>query len=208
MSWFMAGSAAVTTLSTGMAGSASAKQANKQSVRENQAIIKANVANTIRTGYRVGLANMQRGLQKKQAVQHGFDISKAGVEALGQVNANAAAAGSIGASVDAVANDVKMKVGEAQAEAQNQSEIDAENFKTQIAGIVTEGMDSLQGATKSNAQSASSIWGGALASGVSQFTSSYLTSKMNLGVGAKPATSAGPNTGVGSGFNSALWGMK
>lgn len=208
MSWFMAGSAAVTTLSTGMAGSASAKQANKQSVRENQAIIKANVANTIRTGYRVGLANMQRGLQKKQAVQHGFDISKAGVEALGQVNANAAAAGSIGASVDAVANDVKMKVGEAQAEAQNQSEIDAENFKTQIAGIVTEGMDSLQGATKSNAQSASSIWGGALASGVSQFASSYLTSKMNLGVGAKPATSAGPNTGVGSGFNSALWGMK
>lgn len=208
MSWFMAGSAAVTTLSSGMAGSASAKQANKQSVRENQAIIKANVANTIRTGYRVGLANMQRGLQKKQAVQHGFNISKAGVEALGQVNANAAAAGSIGASVDAVANDVKMKVGEAQAAAQDQNEIDAENFKTQIAGIVTEGLDTVQGATKSNAQSASSIWGGALASGVSQFTSSYLTSKMNLGVGAKPATSAGPNTGVGSGFNSALWGMK
>lgn len=208
MSWFMAGSAAVTTLSSGMAGSASAKQANKQSVRENQAIIKANVANTIRTGYRVGLANMQRGLQKKQAVQHGFDISKAGVEALGQVNANAAAAGSIGASVDAVANDVKMKVGEAQAAAQDQNEIDAENFKTQIAGIVTEGLDTVQGATKSNAQSASSIWGGALASGVSQFASSYLTSKMNLGVGAKPATSAGPNTGVGSGFNSALWGMK
>lgn len=208
MSWFMVGSAAVTVISSASQGNAAASSANSQSVEGNEAIIKANIANTIRTGYRVGLANMQRGLQKRQAVQHGFDISKAGSEALGQSNANAAASGSVGASISAVANDVKMKVGEAQAAQQNQNEIDAANFQTQIEGITFEGGEQVRESVSSNAQSSGDIWGGALMAGAASFAGSYMKAKMNLGVGAQSTVGSQINTGVGSGFNSANWGMR
>lgn len=209
MSWFMVGSAAVTVVSSAAAGGAAAGQANSQTVEGNEAIIKSNIANTIRTGYRVGLANMQRGLEKRAAVQHGFDITKAGAEALGQVNANAAAAGSVGASVTAVANDIKMKIGEAQAAAQYQDDVDRANFQTQIEGITFEGGQNVQEGIQSKAQSSGEIWGGALTAGAASFATSYLGAKMKLGVGAQPVNTNAPiNTGVGSGFNSAMWGLR
>lgn len=209
MSWFMVGSAAVSVVSSAAAGNEQAGQINAQTVEGNEAIIKANIANTIRTGYRVGLANMQRGLQKRQAIQQGFDISKAGIDALAQVTANAAASGSVGASVDAVAQDVKMKVGEAQAAAQEQADIDLANFKTQIEGITFEGGQNIQEGIESKAQSSSDIWSGALFAGVTSFAGSYMKSKMQLGLGdSTQPTNIPMNTGVGSGFNSALWGLK
>jgi len=205
----MCGAAAMTVVSSVASGNSAAKGANSQSVEGNEAIIKANVANTIRTGYRIGLANMQRGLGKKQAVQQGFDITKAGAGALGEATANAAATGSVGASVDAVASDIKMKIGEAQAANQEQADIDLANFQTQIEGITFEGDNSIQESITSKAQSSGEIWGGALLAGASSFASSYFGSKMKLGVGASPTTpSLGPNTGVGTGFNSANWGLR
>lgn len=211
MSWFMAGTAAVTMLSSAASGTAEARKVNEQSVEGNEAIIKANVANTIRTGYRIGLANMQRGLQKRQAVQHGFDISKAGVDALGQANANSAASGSIGASVDAVATDIKMKIGEAQAAAANQSEIDLANFQTQIEGITFEGANAVQQGVESKAQSSSDIWSGALMAGASSFASSYMGAKMKLGVGSGTGATSGLQRGgygAGTGFDTAQWGLR
>lgn len=216
MTWFMVGAAAVTVVSSASAGSAQARQINSQTVEGNEAIIKSNIANTIRTGYRVGLANMQRGLQKRQAVQHGFDITKAGVEALGQASANTAASGSVGASVSAVATDIKMKVGEAKAAAQNQADIDTANFQTQIENITFEGEGNIQEGIESKAQSSGEIWGGALMAGATQFATSYMGAKMRLGTGSSVINSNGSTAaglakggyGTGTGFDSALWGMK
>ena len=213
---FMIAAAAVSVVSQVAAGNSAAKGANSQSVEGNEAIIKSNIANTIRTGYRVGLANMQRGLSKKQAVQQGFNITKAGASALGEATANAAASGTVGASIDAVSNDIKMKIGEAQAENQEQADVDLANFKTQIEGISFEGENSLQESIKSKAQSSSSIWGGALLSGAAGLASSYFSAKAKLGVGdvsvnPNGSTAAGLKAGgfgVGTGFNNANWGKR
>lgn len=174
--------------------------AAKQTLADNTAIIKANVANTVRTGYRVGLANMQRGLQKRQNIQHGFDITKAGVDALGQSSANAAAAGSIGSSVDAVAQDIQMKVGEATASLANKAETDAANFNTQIESLVTEGNMALQSgrevgisATVNTSAGGVSVGGAALLAGVSSFASNYYSNKMSLGVGSSAPTTTPTN---------------
>lgn len=195
--WWEIASAAMSVLGSASSGNKEAKamanqsiNENKQIIRGNDALVKANVANTIRTGYRVGLANLQRGLQKRQEVQQGFGISKAGTDALGQASANAAASGSIGASADAVLNDIHMKVGEAQAELQNQSELNTLNYNTQLSTLAMDGeaairSDTLE-PTTGKIPSQGDIWGNALAVGVSSFATSYLSSKMKLGLGDKP----------------------
>lgn len=208
MSWFMVGSAAVTVISSAAQGSAEASSTNANSVEQNEAIIKANIANTIRTGYRIGLANMQQGLKKQQAVQQGYDITKAGGEALGQANANAAASGSVGASVTAVAEDIKMKMGEAKATAQNQSDIDRANFQTQIENITFEGQNSTLEGVESSAQSSGDIWGGAFMSGAMSFASSYMGSKMKLGVGTPTTGTYNNGSFGGSGFDTKSWGVQ
>lgn len=196
-----------------IASSNATTRAAKQVTLQNDATVKANVANTVRTGYRVGLLNMQRGLQKKQNAQQGFGITKAGGEALGQVTATAAAAGTIGPSVDAVANDIRMKVGDAQAQRENQNEIDNTNFNTNLEAITTEGEASLKSATLldvtadnliTDIPSTADVWGNALLSGASSLARSYIGDKMKLGLGESAASNI--NTGVGSGFNTANWG--
>lgn len=191
MTWFACGAAAVAVVSSAASASASAKSASKMSVAENEAVIKSNVKNTIRTGYRVGLLNMQRGLQKREAVQAGFNITKGGQEALGQVTANAAAAGTIGASADAVVADVRMKMGDAQAALVNQNEIAAGNFNTQLENITFEGEQAIQESRKFDIQSGSDITKNALMAGAMSLASSYAGSKMGAGVGKAPGGGAG-----------------
>jgi len=219
MSWFMVGTAAVTMVSSMKQGEAAkaadeVNQANAsisasnatrnsavQNTSDNEAIIKANVASTIRTGYRVGLANIQRGLQKRQNVQQGYEITKGGGDALGKATANAAAAGSVGSSVDAVLGDIQMKIGEAQASLSNKDEVDAANFRTQIESIAYEGSSAIIQSKERGVDAYAlvsgpkvDIMGNALLAGASSFASSYASSKMKLGLGSStPSTSLSAN---------------
>lgn len=184
MTWAIASS-----VLSGLGAANSAKKQNKmlarQNIAENEAIIKANVANTIRTGYRVGLLNIQRGLTRRQMQQKGFDITAATQSALGATNANAAASGTIGASVDAVVNDIRMKQGEAQAQLQNDFEIEEMNFNTQLTELVHQGLDAVQAPSKLKLASNKDIMGNALLAGLTTFGSMYAQSKFDLGLGNK-----------------------
>lgn len=204
MTWFACGAAAITVVSSVAQGNAAASSASKVSVAENEAVIKSNLKNTIRTGYRVGLLNMQRGIAKREAVQQGFEITKQGESALGQVTANAAAAGTIGSSADAVVSDVKQKIGEAEAALQNKSEIDMSNYNTQLENITFEGNQAIQESRKSNIQSTGDIWGGALMAGASSLASNYAMGKFLGGTKTPSAGSTVPSTGsfLGSGLSS------
>lgn len=212
MSWFAVGSAAVTVVTSATSASSAAGASAKQSIAQNEASIKANIRNTIRTGYRMGLANMQRGLQKRQAVQQGYEITAAGQSAMGAATANAAAAGSVGSSVDAVSTDISMKVGEALVANKEQNLIDAQNYNTQLQGIAFEGLDAVQSETKTDIPSTGDIWGGALLAGASSFASSYFGGKMKLGLGnTTPSvnplslSSGGPTVASSGMFNLGDW---
>lgn len=186
MSWFMAGSAAVTALSAAKSGAEAGQAASRVSIAQNEAIIKTNIANTIRTGYRVGLLNMQQGLLKRQAQQRNADTISQAKQVLGAVSANAAASGTVGASVDAVVNDVNMKLGEAQAQQAESWEISVTNFNTKLAELVQQGKDSINDAFKADIPSDSKVTSNALFAGAVSFASSYFASKMKLGLGPKP----------------------
>lgn len=181
--WWAIAASAASALSSANAASKQNKALARENIAQNEAIIKANVANTIRTGYRAGLLNMQRGLSRRMAQQKGFEQTKEAGAALGVVTANQAASGTIGASADAVAQDVRMKLGEAQAAQQDENELMELNFDTQLHELVQQGQDAVQSPAKLKLQSSGDIRGNALLAGLTTFGSMYASSKFNLGLG-------------------------
>ena len=181
--WWAIAAAAASALSSANAASKQNKELARENIAQNEAIIKANVANTIRTGYRAGLLNMQRGLSRRMAQQKGFEQTKEAGAALGAVTANQAASGTIGASADAVAQDVRMKLGEAQAAQQDENELMELNFDTQLHELVQQGQDAVQSPAKVKLQSSGDIRGNALLAGLTTFGSMYASGKFNLGLG-------------------------
>jgi hypothetical protein len=156
---------------------------------DNQAIAEANLTNTIRTGYRVVILNLQRAQAKKKAIQDGYDVSVQRQQALGAATANAAAAGTIGPSVDAVANDIEQKISAAQTSLAENLDQTNENLDTALHDIVTNGEDTLRSPekaymTKLNAPKGFSYLGAAFDAGM-EMGEEYLSSKMSLGLDKK-----------------------
>lgn len=198
MPYFMTGAVVLSAFS----GASSAKAANKQAARNyinqlkasestNKAIAEANLQNTIRTGYRAGILNVQRGQAKAQAVRAGFDVSSKSLQALGQSQANAAASGTTGASVDAVMDDIRRKTDEAQGQVDSAWEDTQFNFDNQLNDLIQQGVDSLQSAQRPDTQGPAlqSPGQAALLAGIGtavSFGTQYATSKMQLGLGPAP----------------------
>lgn len=172
-------------------GARASIQQNKQIAAQNEASVEANIKNTIRTGYRVGILNVQQGQMNREAIQKGFDISAAQVSALGAADANQAAVGAIGASAQAVLNDVRIQAGEAQAKNLEDWQVQKFNFNTQLADLVFQGTSSLQGsqaATEFYSPSTGETVKSALVSGAIAGTTMYAASQFKLGSGTPAQT--------------------
>lgn len=202
MPYFMVGAIALSALSGASAAKANNKQAAKNYINQlksseftNKAIAEANLQNTIRTGYRAGILNVQRGQAQQQAVRAGYDVSAKSVEALGQSQANAAASGTTGASVDAVMDDIRRKTDAAQGQVDAAWEDTQLNFDNQLNDLIQQGIDSLQSAQRPDMQGPTMQSPGkagllaGLGTAVS-FGTQYAVSNMQLGLGNRPA----PNT--------------
>lgn len=167
---------------------------------DNKAINEANLTNTIRTGYKVGLLNIQRAQAKKRAMQDGIDVSRLRQQVLSAATANSAAAGTIGSSVDAVIADIEQGVQEQQTQMAVEYEQQVDNFDVQLTDLLNAGQDALRSTAKINVlrggdvkeQSAwSSIFGAAVTQG-----GNYLASRMSLGQGTQSgAQNVTPNSG-------------
>lgn len=162
MTWGFVGAAAVTAVGTAVgvtaqnrAGAASASAANtqaykdyintvNQTMEQNRAIGEANTLNTIRTGYKVGLLNLQSARLKEQAAMEGWDVSKKASEALSNAEAVGAASGNVGSSVDAVALDIRKKSAEAQIAVDNNWYDTLENQNLALNNIVQAGFDAIR----------------------------------------------------------------
>lgn len=166
------------------------KFAYDRNTADNKAIAEANLTNTIRTGFRVGILNVQRAQAKKKAIQDGFDVSVTRQQALGAANANAAAAGTIGSSVDAVANDIEQRVGQATNNIATNFEQTEVNFDTQLQDMLWSAQDALRSPEKIDmitpTMPSGFSWGEAIAGAAIDVGADYASAAMKLGLG-KPA---------------------
>lgn len=153
MVWWMAAMAAGQAATGGLQESTNAhnRQAEAymnesdmlvQNVAENKAISEANLTNLIRNGYRQGLLNVQRAQAKRAAASQGIDVQREVLQALGAATANAAAAGAVGSSVDAVMQEIAVKQDQAQAQQSENYRVTVENFDTQLHDLIQAGLDS------------------------------------------------------------------
>jgi hypothetical protein len=139
----------------------------------------------VRNSYKTGMMNIQLGLAKKKAVQEGHDTSVQANQVLGAVSANAAAAGTVGASVDAVASDVRMRWGEAEAQQRENVQQDLTNFNNELEALSISMEEGVQRERRYeyNGPSQGAILGNALLAGASTYMQVYGSRKMALGLG-------------------------
>ena len=212
MTWLMVGTAA--TVATGLQASTAKNKAGlagstlgytqeklgwEENIAQNKAISEANLQSTIRTGYKVGLANLQIAQAKKLAIQNGTDLHKNVLKVMGAATANAAAAGTVGSSVDAIVSDLAMQEADAKAVQDSDYEIQTQNFDTQLHDILMSGQDALKSAATANVQRGTEFKTTGMLESVTgsliQVGTQYIGAKMQLGLGSTPKATEATRTG-------------
>lgn len=200
MSWVAVGVGAALSFAQASKAANGSNQASDQAYTDslkatdaqNDAILQANTANVIRTGYRVGLQNLQKSREVLDASQQGYDLSAKGIAALGANQVTAAASGTVGSSVDAVQQDIAKKITETQYGYDETFETDMENANIGIQQTVMAGQDALLSSKSPNLtlpNQTNSVEAGLLAAG-SSVASRYASSSLNLG--KAPSAKAAP----------------
>lgn len=193
MTWFMAGAAAVTTVtslySAQSAANSQARAAGAASRAEGEAIAKERLNATIRNSYSTALAQMNLGLKKKQLSQQAGDIRAATLAAKGDATLAAAATGSIGASTNAVISDIEQKSQAALDQTTDAFENAVENYNMDLQMMVINTDQSAPNVRSVEYQgpSGGEMLGMALMQGLGSFASNYAMRKMSLGLGEKAA---------------------
>lgn len=206
MTWFAAGAAALSTVGTIASGASSARagarEAGRVSRAEGEAITKERINQTVRNSYSTALGQMQLALKKRQFAQQGSEISAARLVAKGDADANAAASGSIGASVNAVSEDINMKAQSALDMTQDAFENEVQNSNRELEMMVINTNESAPNVREVsyNGPSMGQLVGGAVLGGAVQFAGAYAQRKMSLGLG--PSASSGGGSGGGLSLSS------
>ncbi len=176
----------------------------EENIAQNKAIGEANLQNTIRSGYRMGLLNIQQAQARKDASTSQFTIGRRKQSLLGAASASAAASGTFGSSVDAITSDIAQKSDEALNNQGEAYETQVLNFDTQLHDLLMSGQDALQGPAKTNVQSGQAFEGTSIAeslvsSGL-QLAGNYAEAQFKLGPGAPTYSAFKDKAGaIGSG---------
>lgn len=206
MAWVSVGvavaGAAVSIYSGNQAAKGQAAQASAISNAENNAIAKQNMSQMVRNSYRTGMLNMQLGLQKKQAVQQGFDTSVQFQNTRGAAVSNKEAAGAIGASADAVVTDLEMQYENSKMVQQENFASILDNYNNELDAMRMNALNQVVDAKKYEYHGPSSgqIVGGALASAAISAAGNYAMRNMSLGLGTRAGTQVQSTTGTMAGF--------
>lgn len=189
MTWFLAGAAAVTTVtsaySASSAKSSAIKSANSASKAEGEAIAKERINKTLSNAYNTAFEQLQLGLQKKQLSQQSANLSAAALAARSDAETANAATSSIGATTAAVVADINQKADAAQAQIDASWETSMTNFNNNLEMMVLNTDQSAPNVRQNvyNGPSDGEILGGAIIGGLSSFASGYAMKKMSLGAG-------------------------
>lgn len=205
--WPLLAMGALSALSAGASNKAqasAAKEAALDSIAQSQAAMEANQRNFQQSAFRVGLLNVQKAQQTRALQQQKFQAGAQEKAVLGTAVVNAAASGTIGASVDAVQTDIEMAFNNVRAQISDENETNAMNYNTALYDLVSQGTNQIITVPKFRAQSTGSGLGGMLLSGATSMASSYFTSKMDLGLGS----TTGSKTTIGQDFSGLLSSLK
>lgn len=212
MAWVAAGVAvtgmAVSVYSGNQAAKGQAAQASAISNAENNAIAKQNMSQMVRNSYRTGMLNMQLGLQKKQAVQQGFDTSVQFQNIRGAAVSNKEAAGAIGASADAVVTDLEMQYENSKMVQQENFASILDNYNNELDAMRMNALNQVVDAKKYEYHGPSSgqIIGGALANAAISAAGNYAMRNMSLGLGPRQGTQVQSTVGTMAGFRTDPFG--
>ena len=156
-----------------------------ENANTNKSLEKLNLENSIRTGYRVGILNIQRAQARKAATESAFGITKVKATLLGSNAANAAASGNTGASVSMVAQDIAKKMDEAAISVDQGAQTTEFNMDTQLTDITQAGIDSLQyarimdyGGPQQDSLIMGALWAGA--NTAAQYSAQWQQANMKL----------------------------
>jgi hypothetical protein len=168
----------------------------EDSIAQSKAIMEANRKNFQQTTFRIGMLNVQKSQEVRALEQRKFDAGAQEQAVLGSAAVNAAASGTIGASVDAVQSDIQMAFDRVRGQINDENELNALNYNTALYDLVTNGQNASQTAYFRKEQSGPSQWQ-MLGNAGMQVAGSYMSQKMDLGLGsqAKPQS-----FGTSSGF--------
>jgi hypothetical protein len=182
----IAASAAMNYASGVSAANSSIRSANSASRAEGEAIAKERINTTVRNSYNTAFAQLQLGLQKRQLSQQSADISAAGLAALGDAQAVAAATGSIGASTDAVMSDINMNLDAAQQQVQDAWENTQTNYNNELDMMVlnTDASAPTVRPVEYTGPSSGQLLAQSVAGAFVQAASSYAMKKAQLGLGS------------------------
>lgn len=154
----------------------------KASAGDSKAIREANTKNFVNTTMRVGLLNVQKAQQKKALQQAKADVGASELQALSTAGNNAAASGTIGASVDAVQTDIQQAYDRQRALISEENEANAQNFNTELYDLITNGSNAINPGRKYKPTSDLAI----AANTALTVGSRYYGAKMDLGLGNSP----------------------
>lgn len=212
MAWVAVGTAVVGASASIYSGNQAARgqaaQASAISNAENEAIAKQNMSQMVRNSYRTGMLNMQLGLQKKQAVQQGFDTSVQFQNIRGAAVSNKEAAGAIGASADAVITDLEMQYENSKMVQQENFASIIDNYNNELDAMRMNALNQVVDAKKYEYHGPSSgqIVGGALVGAAMSAAGNYAMRNMSLGLGPKPGTQVQSTVGTMAGFRTDPFG--
>lgn len=174
--WPLLAMAGMDLLGKGLQNQAAAKQAKS----DNKAIRKANKENTLRTAFSVGMLNVQRGQNRARVQQQLADQGVSKRSQIGVATANQAASETVGASADAVLQDIQMQYSRERANIEQSFQTDEFNYNTELRNIVQAGQDAIRSPNNYKSPSlVSSLLGTAISVG-----GVYAQDKMRLGLGA------------------------
>lgn len=206
MAWVAVGTAVVGAAASAYSSNAASNNTKKQisatSNAENDAIAKQNMSQIVRNSYRTGLLNMQLGLQKKQAVQQGFDTTVQFRALEGAAESNVAASGAIGASADNVLKDLDMQYNNAKVVQEDNFASMLDSYNQELEGMRMNALNQVVDSKKFEyyGPSTGQIVGGALLNAAVSAAGSYAMRNMSLGLGARPSANVDSTSGAMTGF--------
>lgn len=158
-------------------------KAMQQQGLQNEYIAEANLQGLINSHTASALLGVRLAEQKRFAARNLSTTRRSANLALGEATANSAAAGTIGASVDAVSSDIRRKAAEGMADIADVMEQERYNTSTQINQIYTGYIQGVQRYDTTMPEAISNPILGGVPSGGGGFGSHLISSALNVGMG-------------------------
>lgn len=155
------------------------KSSAKAQLQEAKAVQEANTKNFHRTLFQIGVANIQKADEIRTRTQQKADLGTQELAAAGAAANNAAASGTVGASVDIVQADVQQQFDIARAQVEDENDRALESFNFQLRDIILNGQSTLQTIRKPQTVGIGEML---LNAGI-QAGSVYAMNSMSLGLG-------------------------